>query len=449
MAKYTFKQEPDLAAFEAFVLAHGGIYMQSAKWAQVKLEWFSRFYSGFDGTGTRVLTALIMERRIPLAGRIWYCPAGAVCDYADEALLKAFAAYIKKEMKSAGAAALFFDPCVELRVNGETRETGVRTHRALLDAGFRLNPDAAHCLYKSPVQVILPLKDETGARKTPEKLLKGFEKGVRYSVRIGENRGLTQALYTAADIEKDPRILQDFAAVMRDTSDRNDFVERGTEYEARLMKVFGGEGMDLMLIYYDREKDRALQEERLARRAALEASLPAAPEKKLRGIREEIESIDKQTEHYNERVRETAGAETEKICVAGGMTVHYNGMSSCLFGGARNLLRNNLRASHFFNFRRICRSIELGNDVHDLGYVLVKTAPLSPDGTLGVCEPSPEFEGISAFKKSFSADYVEYIGEYCLVGSAPRYFVYARVVGRIRDLRAAAKLKLRKMLGRK
>ena len=415
----TFKTETDLEAFEAFVLAHGGIYMQSAKWAQVKLEWNSRFYAGFNEAGGRVLTALVLERQIPVLGKLWYCPAGAVCDYGDPALLRDFAAFMKKELKAAGAVALFFDPCVELRVNGEKQAFGVETHKRLLQAGFRLNPDAAHCLYKAPVQLMLPLKNPDGSEKTPEALLKGFEKGVRYSVRIGESRGLTEEIYTIGEIEKDPDIMRDFAAVMRDTSDRNDFVERDTEYDKRLLRVFG-DGMDVMLIYSDKEKDAALQAERLKRREALEAALPTAPEKKLRGIREEIESIDKQTGHYEERVRETAELPGGRICVAGGMTVHYNGMSSCLFGGARNLLRNNLRASHYFNFRRICRSIALGNDVHDLGYVLLKTVPPDTDGTLGPCVPNEEFEGICAFKKSFSADYVEYIGEYVLVGSAAK-----------------------------
>ncbi len=429
---YTFRKEEDLNAFEDFVLANGGIYMQSAKWAQVKLEWNARFYSGFGDHGERVLTALVMERHIPAAGKIWYSPAGAVCDYANAMLLKEFAAFMKSEMKKAGATALFFDPCVELRVNGEKQAKGKLAHDVLVHAGFALNPDASHPLYKSPVQLMLPLKDENGNMKTPQQLLKGFEKGVRYSVRVGENRGLTEKIYTIEDVEKDPEIMKDFAAVMRDTSDRNDFVERGSEYEKRLLSVFGKDGMDIMLIYYDRKKDAALQEERQKRKAALEAALPTAPEKKIRGIKEEIESIDKQTEHYNERVKETESDPRDEICVAGGMTSHYNGMSSCLFGGARNLLRNNLRASHYFNFRRICRSIDLKNDWHDLGYVLLKNVPPDADGTLGPCVPNEEFEGICAFKKSFSADYIEYIGEYVLVQNKALYFSYAHLIEKAR-----------------
>ncbi len=423
---YHFQKETDLEAFESFVKENGGIYLQSARWAEVKKDWTHAFYSGSDETGARVLTALILGRSLPGVGRIWYCPAGAVCDYGNEELIKAFSAFMLAEMKGSGVTALFFDPCVELRVNGETTDRGVKVHSGLVSAGFSLNADASKSLYKAPVQLMLPLKTADGAEVTPEALLKSFEKGVRYSVRVGENRGLTERVFTARDVAENPRILEEFAAVMRDTSDRNDFTERGSDYIARLLNVFGDEGMDIMLIYYDKNKDKALEAERLARKAQLEAQLPTAPEKKLRGIKEEIESIEKQTGHFEERIRETEN-EGDLIAVAGGLTVHYNGMSSCLFGGARDLLRNNLRASHYFNFRRICRSIEIGNSVHDLGYVLLKPTAAQADGTLGPCVPREDFEGINAFKKSFGAAYTEFIGEYVLVGNRARWFAYEKL----------------------
>ena len=442
--RYSFRTENDKAAFERFVLDNGGIYMQSAKWADVKKEWHSTLYSGFDENGTRVLTALVMERHIPLAGKISYCPAGAVCDCENAELIKAFADFMRAEMKKNGITALFFDPCTELRINGEKQERGVKVHGNLVSAGFTLNTDASKCLYKAPVQLILSLKNANGVPYTPEKLLKGFEKGVRYSVRIGEQRGLTEEFYTIDDVKNDPSVMRDFLDVMHDTSSRDDFVERSGDYCERLLEVFGKDGMDIMLVYYDKEKDRTQQEARLKRRAELEKALPDAPEKKVRGIKEEIESVDRQTEHYETRVKETADDPREKICVSGGLTVHYNGMSSCLFGGAKDLLRNELRSSHYFNFRRICRSVALGNDFHDLGYVLLKNTPPDTDGTLGECVPQDNFEGICAFKKSFGADYIEYIGEYVLVADKLKYFSYSHLIDPAREVQAVVNRIVRK-----
>ena len=432
---YLFREESDLQAFERFVLDHGGIYLQSAKWAQVKEEWKSRFYCGFDTAGERVLSALVMERRIPGAGKVWYSPAGPVCDYDNEVLFAAFTAFIRGQAKKAGATAYFIDPCIELRVNGEPKQSGRAAHDMFVNNGFTFNADASKCLYKAPVQLILNLKKPDGVPYTSAELLKSFEKGVRYSVRVGEQRGLVEKTYTIDDIKKDPHIMEDYLAVMSDTSERDDFVERGGAYCERLLSVFGDK-MDMMLVYYDKNKDRAQQQERLKRRAELEAALPAAPEKKLRGIKEEIDSIDKQTAHYEERVKETANDPADLICVAGGITARYNGMASCLFGGAKNLLRNNLRASHYFNFRRICRSIELGHDYHDLGYVLLDPVPPAPDGTLGECKPNKDFEGILAFKKSFGADYIEYVGEYALVLNKALYFSYTHLLEKARDVQS-------------
>ncbi len=441
---YTFNKETDMTAFEEFVLSNGGIYMQSEKWSRVKLEWNSRFYSGFDADGKRVLTALVMERSIPAAGKIWYCPAGAVCDHKNEELFSAFSAFMKKELKANKITALFYDPLIPLRVNGNDMAEGKAAHRLFTENGFALNTDASKCLYKSPVQLITGLVSPEGERYTADKLLKGFEKGVRYSVRVGEGRGLTERIYTIEDIEKDPAIMEDFLAVMRDTSERSDFVERGGDYCRRLMEVFGKDSIDMMLIYYDKKKDIALQQEKLNRREELLKSLEAAPEKKIRGIKEEIDSIDKGTAHFEERMRETENEDKDLICVSGGMTLHYNRMSSCLFGGSKNLLRNNLRASHFFNFRRIAHSIEKGNDYHDLGYVLLEKTPPAEDGTLGVCKAAPDFEGILSFKKSFGSEYIEFIGEYVLVSNKTLFFAYTHLLEKARNVQSVVNRIVRK-----
>ncbi len=439
---YTFRTATDLDAFEAFVKNNGGQYLQSAKWPQVKLDWKPYYYAGFEGD-TCVLTALILERSVATA-RLWYCPAGAVCDYENTALLNEFTAFMSAEMKKAGVAALFFDPCITLRKNGETDENGINIHNKLLQAGFRLQPDAAACIYKAPWQLMTALRDENGNPYTEAQISKKLDKGVRYSVRIGEQRGLCWQSYGAEEAKENPQILTDFADIMRDTGERNDFLERNEDYVLRLMQVFGKEEMELTLVYYDKNKDEQLQNERLAKKEKLLQDLETAPEKKIRGIREEIESIDKQTGHYEERRKETADIASDRIAVAGGLTVHYNGLSSCLFGGAKNLLRNNFRSSHYLNYIRLCKSMELGNDFHDLGYVLPKKTEPTADGLLAKCEPREDFEGILAFKRSFGADEYEYIGEYVLVGSKAAYLAYTKLMPTAKKVKKTVFAVLRK-----
>jgi hypothetical protein len=103
-------------------------------------------------------------------------------------------------------------------------------------------------------------------------------------------------------------------------------------------------------------------------------------------------------------------------------------MGSCLFGGTRNVIRNNTRSSHYLNYLRLCESVNRGCDVHDLGYVIVKTPELQEDGTLGALEPQDNFKGIYDFKKSFSSDYHEFLGEYVLVCNKLKYYCYAKLM---------------------
>lgn len=443
--KYIFDKETDLTAFEEFVLSHGGNYLHSEKWARVKEAWKAYFFSGKDEEGNIVLTALVLERNFPGAGKIWYIPSGACCDHENGELFRGFSEFMKKQLKKNHITALFYDPLIPNRINGEDIPEGKAAHRLFTENGFQLNDDASKTLYKSPLQLITRLESEAGEKYTPDKLLKTFEKGVRYSVRVGEARGLVHKIYTIEDVDKNPQILEDFLSVMSDTSERNNFLERDGEYCKHLLRVFGKDGFDIMLVYYDKNKDKALQEERLRRREELASALEAAPEKKKRGITEEIESIDKQTEHFLERQRETAGEERELICVSGGMTLHYGNMSSCIFGGSRNLLRNNLRASHFFNFKRICHSIEKGSAFHDLGYVLLDKTPLAEDGTLGRAKPNQEFEGILAFKKSFGSDEIEYVGEYIMVGNRLLFFSYKHLLDKAKHFIGLVTRILRKL----
>jgi lipid II:glycine glycyltransferase (peptidoglycan interpeptide bridge formation enzyme) len=436
---YTFKIQEDLGAYDRFIEENGGQYIQCSRWQKVKTTWKCRFYGGFDGE-KQLLACLVMERKLPVVGKIWYGCGGAVCDWKNTALIGEFTDFIRQEMKKHGAACFITDPPVDLRVNGEDREEGHALHSALVGMGYKLNSSIDNYTYKQPVQLFIPLRDENGETLAAEKILKKCDKGVRYSIRIGEQRGLVAKSFTAADIEKDPTIMDDFMAVMRDTGERDSFVGRDGAYCLKLLREFDSLS-DLKLVYYDKALDRKLQEERLEKKTQALAALEGATPQKERQLKETIDSIDKQTEHYEKRMAEAEEfTKEERICLAGGLSIYYAGMGSCLFGGTRNVIRNNTRSSHYLNYLRLKESISRGCEVHDLGYVIVKKPELNGDGTLGELVPQDNFKGIYEFKKSFSADYHEFVGEYVLVGKKMRYCFYAKLMpfakkARIRAIR--------------
>ena len=437
MAAYEFKEATDLAAFDRFLETHGGQYIQSSNWQTVKTTWNCRYVCGYDETGAQVLAVLIMERTLPAAGKIWYGSGGAVCDYENVALLEAFTAYLRGELKKHGVTAFIMDPPISLRVNGEDQPFGHAVHKTLCDLGYTLNTNLTNYTYKQPVQLFIPLKKD-GAPLTAEQILKKCDKGVRYSIRIGEQRGLVARTYTYAQLKDDPKPMDDFISVMKDTSERDDFVERNGDYCLKLLGAFP-DNSDLKLVYYDKALDRKLQEERLQKKADAEAQLPGAHEKKARQLQEIITSVDKQTEHFEKRIAEAEDYTSDnEICVAGGLSIYYAGMGSCLFGGTKNVIRNNTRSSHYLNYLRLQESVKRGCDIHDLGYVIVQSPDLNDDGTLGTLVPTDNFKGIYDFKKSFSADYHEFIGEYVLVGNKLKYYAYAQLMPKAKKAKIKA-----------
>lgn len=440
---FQFKIENDKVAFDQFVLDNKGSYLQCSRWPLVKEAWGSILYSGFENEN-RVLTCMVLFRKMPGAGVIWYIPCGAVYDYKNIQLQKEFLDFIKKESKKSGATCLIIDPLIPLRISGETVDEGIENHNLFIENGFQLNTNIDSYTYKHPVQTFIHLLDEGGNQIPADKILKDCEKGVRYSVRIGTTRGLESKTYLYEDVEKNPQIMDEFMSVMEDTSNRNEFLQRNGDYIKFLMKIFA-DCCDITIVYYNKKTDCDLENERQSKKAELLAQLETAPEKKIKGIKNDIEAIDNNTKAFNTRMEETKDYPDDAIIpVAGGFTLRYAGVASCLFGGTKNIIRNNTRSSHYLNYLRICRSIETGCHIHDLGYVMVKDPEINSDGTLGKMEPRDNFVGINDFKMSFGAKYYEFIGEYIFVNNKLKYYFYNNLMPKVKHLTMRILRKIKK-----
>lgn len=440
---FQFKIETDKIAFDQFVLDNKGSYLQCSRWPLVKEAWDSVLYSGFSGE-ERVLTCMVLFRKMPGAGKVWYIPCGAVYDYKNTELQKEFLEFIKNESKKAGATCLIIDPLIPLRISGETVEDGIVNHKIFIENDFQLNKNIDSYTYKHPVQTYIHLLDDDGKQIPADKILKDCEKGVRYSVRIGTTRGLEAKTYFYDDVEQNPAIMNEFMSVMEDTSNRNEFVQRNGDYIKYLMKVFN-DCCDITIVYYNKKADCDLENERQNKKAELLTALETAPQKKIKGIQNDIEAIDNNTKAFNTRMEETKDYPDDAVIpVAGGFTLRYAGVASCLFGGTRNIIRNNTRSSHYLNYLRICRSIETGCHIHDLGYVMVKVPEINPDGTLGKMEPRDNFVGINDFKMSFGAKYYEFIGEYIFVNKKLNYYFYNNLMPRAKHLTMKILRKIKK-----
>lgn len=443
---YKFEAEKDYKAFDDFLLKNGGTYMQCSLWPEAKPAWSSHFYVGYKGD-ERVFQCLILGRNLPLAGLIWYIPDGFICDYTDNVLVEEFTDFIKSEMKKFKVTALLTDPHIPLRINGTRQDKGLAAHKLLISNGYRLNHNIENYIYKAPVQYYIPLKDkETGERLTADGIIKKCEKGVRYSVRIGDQRGLVSKICSYDDIKNDPSLMDDFMQVMGDTSDRNDFMERNSGYVTHLMEVFK-DYMDLSLVYYDKSLDKKLQDERDLQVAENNKKMETCNEKQKKKLVNDNEAIQQQTDNYMKRYQLAEDfTDKERFCVAAGLTIRYNGIAGCIFGGSRNILRNETRPSHYVNYLRLKKSVECGCDIHDLGYIFVDEIKHPSDETepLGEFKVREDFVGIRDFKASFNSDLIEFIGEYALINNNFKFMMYNDFVPKARKLKIKIARKLRK-----
>lgn len=443
---YSFNVEKDFQAYDRFLLENGGTYMQCSLWPTAKPAWKPYFYCGFNGE-KRVFQCLILERKLPLSGLIWYVPDGFICDYSNRELLSEFCTFIKSEMKQHRVTALLTDPHIPLRINHEYQQDGLRAHKMLTELGFKLNHNVENYIYKAPVQYYIPLNDkETGERLTADSIIHKCEKGVRYSVRIGDQRGLTSRICSYEDVKNDPSLMTDFMEVMGDTSDRNDFMERNSDYCTHLMEVFK-DYMDLSLVYYDKSVDKALQDKRDEQVAANLKKMETCNEKQKKKLSNENEAIQQQTDNYLKRYELAKEfSEKEKFCVAAGLTIRFNGIAGCIFGGSRNILRNETRPSHFVNYLRLKKSVETGCNIHDLGYVFVDEKEHHADlnEPLGEFKVRDDFVGINDFKASFNSDLMQFIGEYALVNNSFKFKCYSDFVPKGRKIKIKIMRKLRK-----
>ncbi|MBQ7596434.1 MAG: hypothetical protein IJU45_07210, partial [Clostridia bacterium] len=167
-------------------------------------------------------------------------------------------------------------------------------------------------------------------------------------------------------------------------------------------------------------------------------------------LKNENDTILQQSSNYKIRLEKAAEfSDKDRFVVAGGLTIRYGGVASCLFGGSINVLRNETRPSHFVNYLRLCQSLEAECDYHDLGYVLVDNLNIPADKTvpLGELTPKPNFEGINSFKASLGANLYEFVGEYVLINDPIRYSFYDKLIPAAKKTKVAVLKALRKANG--
>jgi lipid II:glycine glycyltransferase (peptidoglycan interpeptide bridge formation enzyme) len=211
------QDEKDRAEFNAFVCAHPkGHALQLWEWGEIKSRtgwrpWRLMLTRG----GETAAAATVLERRLPLVGSpIFYCPRGPVADPADEPLLRATLAAVRELARERGAILLKIDPDIPAGDADFTRFLRASGFRAL-DRGKNFEGVQPRFVFRLDI------------RPPEEELLAAMRQKTRYNIRLAMKKGVTVSRGSREE-------LPDFYAVLRETTERDNFLVRDFSYFADL-----------------------------------------------------------------------------------------------------------------------------------------------------------------------------------------------------------------------
>lgn len=228
-------EENEKHLFDSFMDRHPkGHVLQTWGWGELKSKtgWHP-WRLVLEKDGEIVAGISILERKIPVIGiPIFYASRGPVLDMDDTELFDALLAEVKKLAKKRGAIFLKIDPDIpssDLNLENYLKSRGFRS--AETGKGFEgVQPKYVFRLDISP--------DE-------ETLLAQMHQKTRYNIRLATKRGVNIRIGTKKD-------LPEFYEVLKETTERDNFLVRAYSYFDDMYDLLNPEGMlELFVAEYE------------------------------------------------------------------------------------------------------------------------------------------------------------------------------------------------------
>lgn len=229
-----FADQAAVREYEDFVESRGGSYLQSAHWCGVKQNWRHEAVLSRDSQGRLRATALVLVKKFPPPLRPFlYCPRGPVWDYVNVAAFEDLMEGLEELSRKYRAYYCKMDPQVE-----ESEDKKVHALRA---AGLSFVPwrqDDLGIQCRSNYILELQGRDQ-------DQLLASFKSKCRYNIRLAQRKGVVCGVYGKERLDE-------FMALMEETSRRDGFQMRSRAYFARMMDSLG-DRCRLYLCHYQGE----------------------------------------------------------------------------------------------------------------------------------------------------------------------------------------------------
>ena len=220
--------------YTEFLTAHPRCnFQQSVEWARVKNCWTNEIILAEDEAGNITGGLSVLIRRVPFFGDLMYCARGPVCDTGDQDALRQLTQGAAILAKKYHAMALRMEPDVP------EDDEAFRSIMEGLGYAFRDRVRDSRDVIQ-PRQVF---RLDIGGR-TEEEIMAGFNRKLRYNIRLAMRRGVQIREGTREDLAV-------FHRLMEETGRRDGFLTRPLSYFQRVWDELGPEHVTLLLACYD------------------------------------------------------------------------------------------------------------------------------------------------------------------------------------------------------
>jgi peptidoglycan pentaglycine glycine transferase (the first glycine) len=411
--------------FNEFVKNHKkSHFAQSYEWGAFKAnsaEWDFDAVGLVDESGNLVATALVLIRYLPMIKRPFlYIPRGFVIDFDDKELLKTFVVAFKKYAKSKKAIFFKIDPdikYVDRDVDGRIIDQTTQNDALIMDLknmGFKhlgFTQD-----FDSTIQPRYTFRLEMSA--DAQDLLKRCHSKTRYNIKVAQKKGIEI-------IEATRDELPIFEHIMRVTGQRDGFLTRPLSYFENMYDQLNSSGMCKLYLAklntkqaLDNTTKALANTDKMIKQYEEELLADALTEKRKKKITNQLEQEKnkryKLTANLTE-IREIYHQHPEGIIMSGIITIHFGDKSWYLYGASDNLYRE-FMPNYLIQWHALTEAKKAGYKIYDFF------------GISGRIDEADPLHGLYRFKKGFSGEFTEFIGEFDYVVNPILYFAWTTVL---------------------
>lgn len=402
--------------FENFVKSNPKAhFMQSYYWGEIqKNKHFQPYYVGLKENNQLVATALLLEKKIFKNIGYLYCPRGFVTDYSNEKIVEEFLIHLKKFTKKKKDMFLRLDPDIILHIlddNGnpkETNEIGKKTidlfqKNKFKHKGFNKNFENNQPRYTFRLSLDTDWNTiYSNFHPTTRKIL-------------NKNNPFSLNVYKGTQND-----LNAFYTTMLETSKRENIVPSKLEYYKTFYTVLNEQNMsDIYMVKVNIDQLKNTYIEKMNTLKQEIDKINNNSQKNEEKSKQKINDIEKQLKKLEKEQEILKDIKEKELTLSSIITAKYKDMVWTIHGGNHSLLRE-LNANYLL-YEQIIK------DAHKEGYKKIDFF-----GTTGEPKEDNPVYGIYLFKKRLGGDYIEFIGEFDYINQKFLYFLYTKILPKIR-----------------